>query len=352
MSTPPRPRVSLVMPNLNNEVILDETLDKLARHTTYPDFELVVVDDGSVDGSREILRRWRDSGRFADFKLIERENSGAVADALNTGLEAATGELAAQLDADATIETPGWLERMVDLLVSDERVGVVTAKVVYDIGTVNACGLNLIAPEGLHDRGTRISERVGKRTYHHRVMRPQEAGCGLCQTTAEVDGGLGCCMIYRRDLALEAGGYDRGFAPVWFDDLDLTLGIRRLGYKVFFLPDVRVIHRPGLRRGETPTTRQRFVGQLRKARGLLPLRARGWLVQAFDLDRPTEEHRERLAHHYAYWRRKWGFDILNPDMQAVLDRWGDTEICWRHNPEMLEAGRRIVAAYESRAQAA
>ena len=58
------------------------------------------------------------------------------------------------------------------------------------------------------------------------------------------------------------------------------------------------------------------------------------------------------AEHYAYWREKWGFDMLNPDMPAVLERWGGTEVCWRYDREMREAGERIAAAYEANRSAA
>src|SRR5687767_1824237 len=103
------PRVSLLMPNRNNAWVLDVVLDRLAANSSYDDFELIVVDDGSTDGSPELIRRWRDAGRLPELRLIEREHGG-VTDALNAGLEAATGELVVQLDGDATIETPGWLE--------------------------------------------------------------------------------------------------------------------------------------------------------------------------------------------------------------------------------------------------
>ncbi|HEX5909877.1 MAG TPA: glycosyltransferase family A protein, partial [Thermoleophilaceae bacterium] len=108
------PRVSLLLPNRDNAPVLDLVLDRLAVNSQYDDLELVVVDDGSTDGSREILRRWRDSGRFADFQLIEREPSGVI-ETLNAGLQAATGELVVQLDGDASVETPGWVGKMVAL---------------------------------------------------------------------------------------------------------------------------------------------------------------------------------------------------------------------------------------------
>ena len=56
-----------------------------------------------------------------------------------------------------------------------------------------------------------------------------------------MDGGIGCCMMYSRDVALDLGGYDPGYSPVWFDDLDLTLSIRRHNKKVFFTPEGHLI---------------------------------------------------------------------------------------------------------------
>jgi O-antigen biosynthesis protein len=135
----PRPAVTLLLPNRNNDHVLDLVLARLAEHTTYPSYELVVVDDGSTDGSLDILRRWRATGAISDFTLIEREHGGVVA-ALNAGLAAASGELVVQLDGDATVETPGWLESMVDFYESDPRIGVVCPLVTFDTGLVHAAG--------------------------------------------------------------------------------------------------------------------------------------------------------------------------------------------------------------------
>jgi len=338
------------MPTRNSARVLDRVLDRLAVNTGYHDLELVVVDDGSTDGTLDMLRRWRDSERFTEFHLIERPHSGVV-DTLNAGLEAATGALVVQLDSDASIETPRWLGRMVDFFVSDARIGVVTAKVVLDTGEIHACGINVVGPEGLHDRGTEITESVGRRTYHQRVRRPPEQECPAGERTAEVDGGMGCCMMYARDVAREVGGYDPGFAPVWFDDLDLTLSIRRRGLKVFCLPEVRVVHHLGVRStGDRMSARWRAARAVRRRAGIaLPERLSRRLAWTLRLDLPPGEQWQRLTGHYEYWRRKWGFDMLNPDMRAVQELWGETEICWRTNPEMRRAGARIIAASEATA---
>jgi GT2 family glycosyltransferase len=336
--------VTLLLPNRDNAAVLDLVLDRLATNTRYENFELLVVDDGSTDGSLEILRRWRDSGRFRELRLIERAHGGVV-EALNAGLEAAGGELVVQLDGDASTETEGWLGKMVDFFLSDERVGVVTGKVVFDWGEIHTCGVDVVGPEGFHDRGAAITEPVGRRAYHQRVVRSQEDDCATCDPIAEVDGGIGCCMMYRRDVAREVGGYDPRWAPVWFDDLDLTMCIRRHGLKVFYLPDVRVVHHVGPRIAGEPWPRRALTTVRKRIGATLPPATRARISQRLNLDRPPRDKWARLEHHYAYWREKWGFDMLNPDMEAVLERWGGTEVCWRYDPDMREAGERIAAAH-------
>ena len=320
------PSVSLILPNRNNGPVLELALERLLANTTHPDWELVVVDDGSTDESLAILRRWRDSGRLGTMTLVEQPATGAVA-ALNTALGHARGELVVQLDGDATVETPGWLERMIGVLESGPRVGVVGAGVVFDNGRVHAFGVDLVGPDGMHDRGTRIAEPRGRRTLHSRVHRPRAEDCPERLAVAEVDAVVGCCMLYPRALAEEIGGYDLGFSPVWFDDLDLCLSARRLGSKVLVAPDVRVLHRASLR---NPRDRGRGLGALRRAAGrVTPQRAKDAVIAAAGLNRPSPAQLARLHHHYAYWREKWGWDPLNPDLAEISRRWEGTEICWR-----------------------
>jgi glycosyltransferase involved in cell wall biosynthesis len=343
-----RPPVTLLLPNRNNERVLDLALERIAEHTTYPDYELVVVDDGSTDSSVEILRRWRESGRLPEMTLIEREHSGVV-ETLNAGLEVAAGELVVQLDGDATVETGGWLEQMVDFYSSDERIGVVTPLVVFEGGSIHAAGVNIICEEGLHDRGTTPSEPTGQRTVHTLAdrMRPETSGT-LVTEPAEVDAAIGVNMLYAKAMADELGGYDPGFSPVWFDDLDLALSGRKLGLKVFYMPGVEIVHRMSLR-GERK--KESTMGTVRKkgrraVGSVLPRRLAETIVKVEQRGTAHPPHElRRLRHHYAYWREKWGFDLMNPDMEQVLARYGDTELCWRYDPARRAAGEEISAAW-------
>jgi GT2 family glycosyltransferase len=350
--TPTDPLVSLILPNKNNDPVLDLFFEKLAAHTDYANFELIAVDDGSTDRSLQILRRWRDSGRFPAFTLIERQASGIIR-TLNAGLEEARGEIVVRLDGDSTIETPGWLRRMVDFHQSDDRIGVVVAKIVFDSGQIHSLGMNIVGPEGVHDRGTAITEPVGRRTLDIAVERPNEWEVEGADRIAEIDGAIGCCTMFSRDLAERIGGFDTIYDPVGFEDFDFALGARRLGYKVFFFPEVRVIHRVSLRNPRTDDSRRElWLWRARRRFGdAFPLWLRKRVARAARLGDHDPARIALLRRHYESWSEKWGFDPINPDMDAVLARYGGTEVCWAYDDERREAGDRIVAAYRDRTRA-
>lgn len=345
MSTAEFPAVSLLLPNRNNEPVLDLALERLATHTTYPNFELIVVDDGSTDRSLDILKRWRAEARFEHFTLLVTEHAGVGA-ALNRALEHAGGDIAVSLDGDATIETPGWLERMVAFQRSDPRIGVVTPAVTHDTGRVHARGINLVCAEGLHDGTTQVKEPVGRRTLHVNVERPRAAD--VSPVAAEVDAALGVGMLFPRALARELGDYDLGFAPVWFEDLDLSLSMRRLDAKVFCLPEVNFLHRGSLRNvRETTTAAGLMRSRARRALGrVVSQPVKDVLIAAARLNRVRPEQRARMEHHYRYWREKWGFDLLNPDMDEIARLYGSTEVCWATNPDRRRAGEDILRQWE------
>jgi len=62
----------------------------------------------------------------------------------------------------------------------------------------------------------------------------------------------------------------------------------------------------------------------------------------------SPDQRERLLRHHAHWRRKWGWDPLNPDVPQISRRWGETEVCWRLSPQRRAAGQEIIRAFEAR----
>ena len=347
-----RSLVSLILPNRNNEPVLDLFFERLERNTAGIPYELIVVDDGSTDRSVEVLERWGDSGRIPGFQLIRQEASGII-DALNRACRRASGEVIVRLDGDATIETPGWLERMLALRAVSDRVGVVAAKVVFDSGRIHSFGMNVVSPAGIHSRVTVITEPVGQRTLDIAVEYPFERDAEGDDDVAEVDGVIGCCMMFDRELWERIGGFDKRYDPAGFEDFDFALGARALGRKVFHLPDVEVVHRISMRNPREATSRRVMaLFRLRRSVGrFVPARMREAAAARAGLGDHDPARIAMLRGHYAAWREKWGFDALNPDMDEVLARWGGTEVCWAYDAEMRRAGEEIAGAYRAAAHA-
>jgi glycosyltransferase involved in cell wall biosynthesis len=349
----PAPSVSLLLPNRNNEPVLDLFLARLEQHTAHGNFELIVVDDGSTDSGLRVLERWRRSGRLGEMTIVAREHAGIV-ETLNHALGLARGEFVARLDGDATIETTGWLERMLVLLQADPRVGVVTGKVLFEDGRIQSLGLDVVSAEGVHDRGCPITEPVGERTRDTAVERPLERDVPEALLPAEVDSAIGCCQVFPLALARELGGWDTAWSPVWFEDFDFALGARRLGTKVFFLPEVRIVHRVTMRnpRDATRPGEATLLRLRRRLGGVVPKAVRARVARAAKVGDLAPERQALLERHYRHWRAKWGFDPLNPDLQALQERWGGTEVCWRFDDERRAAGKAILAQFEATAPAA
>lgn len=340
--------VSVLLPNRNNEPVLDLFLSRLSEHTRHPNLELVVVDDGSTDGSLGVLERWRRSGRLPEMTIVRTAALGIVS-ALNTGLARVSGEIVVRVDGDATLETPGWLETMLDFHRLHPQIGVLTGRVVFDNGRLQSAGLDVVGPEGVHDRGCAITEAVGQRTADTRVERPPETEVPLVAKVAEVDAAIGCCQLFSAALAREIGGWDPGWSPVWFEDFDFALSARRLGFKVFYLPDVRIVHRVHMRNPRESGRRWEaaLLGLRRGVGRYAPRTLRAGVARIARLGDLDPQRRTLLAHHYAYFARKWGFDPLNPDMDEVLARHGHSEVCWAYDPGMRRTGEDIMEAWRA-----
>lgn len=340
------PRVSLLLPNYNNGPLLDTCLHKLRANTTYPDIELIAADDGSTDDSLAILRRWRDSGRFPRFTLLERDHGGIVT-RLNELAGEATGEVFVRIDGDATVETPGWLERMLAFLRSDDRIGLVQAKVIFDSGRVHTYGVNVVCPEGFHDRGSRITEPIGRRHALGRLERPLEEDSEGGDELVEIDAALACWAMMPASLVRELGGWDSAYNPVWYEDIDFAFAARTRGHKVFFLPDVRVVHHVGARDPRVGQARWKaalFEANRRFGRRV-PQRLKDVVSNLAPLGDRDPAKLEVIERHRAHWRRKWGFDPVNPDMDYILERYAGTEVCWAYDDDMRRAGEEIAARY-------
>jgi GT2 family glycosyltransferase len=199
----PWPRISVVVCSYNGESTIAETLDALER-LEYPDYEVIVVDDGSIHALREITSTY-------NLHLIRQENQG-LSVARNTGMEAATGEIVAYIDDDAYPD-PHWLTYLAASFMRSNHAG---------IGGPN------IAPPNDGDIADCIANAPGGPIH---VLLTDEIAEHI----------PGCNMAYRRERLMAVGGFDSRFR-VAGDDVDLCWRLQECGWTLGFSPTAVVWH--------------------------------------------------------------------------------------------------------------
>lgn len=198
-----RPRMSVVVCTYNGSRTLEETLRAVAR-LDYPDFETIVVDDGSTDRSSAIAARF-------DARLISIPNGG-LSNARNVGLHAATGEIVVYLDDDAYPD-PDWLTHLAAAFEESGHAG---------IGGPN------IPPPGDGAIADCVSHSPGGPTH-------------VLLSDSEAEHIPGCNMAFRRDRLLAIGGFDTQFR-IAGDDVDVCWRIQEKGWTLGFCPAAVVWH--------------------------------------------------------------------------------------------------------------
>ena len=217
--------VGVVIANWNRKELLRACLASLAGQT-HPSFEVVVVDNGSSDGSVALVEEMAKSYPVRLHLIANTANLGFCA-ANNQGIQATEGELVALLNNDAEAES-GWLEALEQAIRRGEDVGMAASKVLVweDPAKIDKCG-HLIYPDG-QNRG-----RGSGQTDH-----------GQFDRTEEVLWPDGCAAMYRRAMLEDIGGFDEDFFA-YADDAELGLRARWAGWRCWYTPDAVVRHHRG-----------------------------------------------------------------------------------------------------------
>src|SRR5262252_6773558 len=201
---PSYPKVSVVVCAYNGERTMDHCLASLET-LNYPNYEVIVVNDGSTDRTREIAER------HAYIRLINQENQGLSA-ARNVGLEAATGEIIAYTDCDCMAD-PEWLTHLVARFLSS------------DFGAVG--GPNLPPPDSSLVANC-VAVSPGAPTH---VLLDDEVAEHV----------PGCNMAFRREALEAINGFDPQYRKAG-DDVDVCWRLHQAGYWITFAPGAFVWH--------------------------------------------------------------------------------------------------------------
>ncbi len=215
---PVRCPVTVVIPNWNGRRLLPACLAALEQQSL-PDFEIVVVDNGSTDGSADWIRANHPTVRL----LVNQENLG-FATAVNQGIRASHGRFVALLNSDTEADRD-WLAALVAAAEADPGAGMCASKMLFADRpeVINSTGICLDLAGIAWD------------------CRGGETDDNLDQAPREVFGPCGGAALYRREMLEEIGLFDEDFFA-YLEDVDLAWRARRAGWRALYVPSARVLH--------------------------------------------------------------------------------------------------------------
>jgi len=210
--------ISVVIPTWNGLQLLNKCLQSL-REQSFKEFEIIVVDNGSTDGTVDWLKK-----NAPDVETVALERNFGFSGAVNAGIRTSEREFVVLLNND-TVVTPDWLKAFVDASEKYQNTSIFTSKVIvnsppYLIDT---------AGDGFTIAG--FGYKIG-------WMSPETS---FYSRSRHVFGASGCSSMYRRKIFDEIGYFDEDFFA-FAEDLDFSFRALIAGHKIIYVPDSRVFH--------------------------------------------------------------------------------------------------------------
>lgn len=229
------PKAAIIIPNWNGKDRLKQCLGAV-KSQSFKDFETIVVDNGSTDGSVEFLKN------HSWVKVVALDKNYGFAGGVNAGIKTAQAEYVALLNNDA-IPAADWLEKLVASLESHPEVGAVTSKILN----------SRKGRKGLIDSTGDYQSIWGLPFPRGRDEKDE----GQYDDKLEVFGVSGGASLYRYSMLKKIGLFDERFFA-YFEDVDLSFRAQLAGYKNRYCPEAVVFHEIGATSGGHRTAFTRY----------------------------------------------------------------------------------------------
>lgn len=211
-------KASIVIVNWNGKQYLGECLSALMAQT-YSPIEIILVDNGSEDGSVDFVAE-----SFPEVRIIENGENLGFAAGNNVAIRVARGDYIITLNNDTRAE-PDWLEELVKVAEADPKIGMCASKMLFyhHTGVLNSTGISL------NIAGIAWDRRSGERDD------------GLEREPVEIFGPCAGAALYRREMLNEVGLFDEDFF-IYHEDVDLAWRARSRGWRCMYNPRAVVYH--------------------------------------------------------------------------------------------------------------
>lgn len=247
--------VSVIIVNWNTCDLLHSCLESIYMHTTDVDFDVWVVDNGSTDGSADMVRE-----RFPGARMIANGSNLGFSRANNQAISASRSEYVLLLNSDTELKG-NILDTLVRTLEEHPEAGAVGCRLLNPDGSLQlSCGrfprLSSVFLGGVLAR-TIYNKLFPGRTFFAEYGFTEEEHGRAC----EADFVLGACLLLRREALRQAGLFDERIF-LYFEEIELCYRLKRHGWKVLYTPDAAVLHWGGQSsRSSKDMVRQNLVSQ-------------------------------------------------------------------------------------------
>jgi glycosyltransferase involved in cell wall biosynthesis len=283
---PNPPTVSLIIPTRNGFKLIKTCIDSILKMTTYPNYEIIVVDNGSDD-----KRTLRYLSELPKKVRVIRDDSPFNYSALNNmAVKAAKGAIVGLINNDLEVISPDWLSEMVSHAV---RPG------------IGAVGARLWYPKNSLQHGGVIIGIGGVAGHSHKHIARNEFGyfgrAALIQNLSAV---TAACLIVKKSIYNEVHGLNERDLKVAYNDVDFCLKIREKGYRNLYTPYAELYHHESASRG--------YENNLKK--------------------------RRRMLKEVRYMEQRWGDQLLNdpaysPNLTLKHENFG---LAWPPRTELIK----------------
>lgn len=241
------PLVSIVIPNKDEKDTLKACLESIKEKTTYPSYEIVIVENNSQ--TSEIFEYYKEIDGKDGIRVVTWKEPFNYSKINNFGFQYAKGDYVICLNNDITVITPSWIEEMLGYC-QRPGTGIVGVRLYFQDDTIQHAGI-IVGMGGC--AGSLFVGMNRKRTgYMHKAALVQD----LSAVTA-------ACMMVKREAFEAAGGFEESLA-VAFNDVDFCLKVRRAGYLVVYNPYAELYHYESKTRGleDSPEKQRRFQSEI------------------------------------------------------------------------------------------
>ena len=224
-NNPFTPIVSIIVPVFNQFEFTYRCLESIFRNSGNIDFEIIIADDMSNDETSHAEKY------FKNVKVVRTNKNYGFLLNCNNAAKYSRGKYILFLNNDTYVQ-PNWLKPLVELIESDDTIGMVGSRLIY--------------PDGRQQEAGGIIWNDASGWNFGRLDDPDKPEYNYVK---DVDYISGASLMIRKELWKRIGGFDERFAPAYCEDSDLAFEVRRLGYRVVYQPKSMVVHFEGVSNG-------------------------------------------------------------------------------------------------------